>query len=187
MEGYPTEELQHDIARNLRGIRYQKELSLDQVAELTSVSKSMLAQIENGKSNPTISTLWKIATGLQVSFSMLTKKEEHTVRKVSASSLQPVIDNDGNYLVYSLFPFDPIKKFEMYLTRLKTGCTHCSERHAGEEYLLISSGLLRVSAHGKTYTLSSGDAVTFSANGPHRYETVGKDEAVFFTMIFYPD
>lgn len=30
----------------------------------------MLSQIENGKSNPTVSTLWKISTALKVSFSI---------------------------------------------------------------------------------------------------------------------
>jgi transcriptional regulator with XRE-family HTH domain len=59
------------VAQNLRRMREDKKLSLDRLAELTGVSKSMLGQIERGESSPTISTIWKIANGLKVSFTSL--------------------------------------------------------------------------------------------------------------------
>ncbi len=46
-------------------------MSLDNVANMTGVSKSMLGQIERGESSPTVATLWKIATGLHISFTAL--------------------------------------------------------------------------------------------------------------------
>ena len=55
------------VAENLREIRRLRKLSLDGLAELTGVSKSMLGQIEREESNPTLQTLWKIAAGLRVS------------------------------------------------------------------------------------------------------------------------
>ena len=58
------------IGNKLKDIRNKRNLSLDEVAKLTGVSKAMLGQIERGQSNPTVSTLWKIATGLKVSFSL---------------------------------------------------------------------------------------------------------------------
>ncbi len=60
--------IQDIIAKNLVKLRKHRNLTLDQVSELTGVSKAMLAQIEKGKSSPTVTTLWKIANGLQVSF-----------------------------------------------------------------------------------------------------------------------
>ena len=51
------------FAKNLKRIREDRKLSLDKVADLTGVSKSMLGQIERGDSNPTITTVWKIANG----------------------------------------------------------------------------------------------------------------------------
>ena len=56
------------IGNKLKNIRNSRNLSLDDVAELTGVSKAMLGQIERGKSNPTVSTLWKISTRLMVLF-----------------------------------------------------------------------------------------------------------------------
>ena len=59
------------IATNLKRIRTAKKMSLDNVANLTGVSKSMLGQIERGDSSPTITTIWKITNGLKISFSSL--------------------------------------------------------------------------------------------------------------------
>ena len=56
------------ISKNLAKLRLQNRLSLDKLSERSGVSKAMLSQIERGESNPTVNTLWKIATGLRVSF-----------------------------------------------------------------------------------------------------------------------
>ena len=63
----------------LKRVRTERGLTLEGTSELTGVSKAMLGQIERGESNPTISTLWKISTGLKLSFSELLepKGEEH--------------------------------------------------------------------------------------------------------------
>ena len=64
-------DLQKIIGANAKAIRESKKLTLDAAAQLTGVSRSMLAQIEKGDVNPTISVLWKIANGYRVSFTSL--------------------------------------------------------------------------------------------------------------------
>ena len=59
------------IAVNLKRLRAERGFSLGKLSELSGVSKVMLSQIEKGESNPTINTLWKIAGGLQVSYTKL--------------------------------------------------------------------------------------------------------------------
>ena len=54
------------VGQNLRRLRNGLGLSLDEASKLTGVSKAMLGQIERGESSPTISTLWKISSGLKV-------------------------------------------------------------------------------------------------------------------------
>ena len=57
------------IGEKLKSIRMARTLSLDDTAALTGVSKPMLGQIERGQSVPTVTTLWKIATGLKTPLS----------------------------------------------------------------------------------------------------------------------
>ena len=53
-----------DIQQKLKQFRFNQSLSLEEVAKETGVSKSTLARIETGDSNPTINTIQKINTGI---------------------------------------------------------------------------------------------------------------------------
>lgn len=59
------------LSKNLKYLRNERKLSLDKLADLTGISKTMLGQIERGESNPSITTVWKIANGLKISFTAL--------------------------------------------------------------------------------------------------------------------
>ena len=57
----------HDrLAQSLREARRARGLSLDAVAKLSGVSRSMVSQIERGESSPTVATLWNLTQALQV-------------------------------------------------------------------------------------------------------------------------
>ena len=53
------EQVSLKIGERLKEIRNTRQLTLDDVAELTGVSKPMLGQIERGQSSPTINTLFQ--------------------------------------------------------------------------------------------------------------------------------
>ena len=57
------------VAKNIRRLREESKLSMDELSKLSGVSKSM---IERGEENPTISTLWKLSNGMKVPFDALT-------------------------------------------------------------------------------------------------------------------
>jgi len=94
-----VENLNSIIADNFKAIRIQRGLSLDNVASLTGVSKSMLGQIERGESNPTIATLWKIANGLKVSFSSLVQRPVEENKVIYRSDVAPISFEGSRYLV----------------------------------------------------------------------------------------
>ena len=64
------------IGERLKEIRNTRHLTLDEVAELTGVSKPMLGQIERGQSSPTINVLWKISTGLKIPLSFFCRQPD---------------------------------------------------------------------------------------------------------------
>ncbi|MFD1779180.1 helix-turn-helix domain-containing protein [Fredinandcohnia salidurans] len=180
--------IQEVIANNLATLRKKRGLSLDNVSELTGVSKAMLAQIENGKSNPTVTTLWKIANGLQVSFSgFLKENEKPQIEKIKMNELNPIIDDDGNYFVYPLFPFHPEKKFEIFTVDLKPGFKHVAEKHTGEEYVLLQRGTLTLEIHGEKFELNPDETIKFNANTEHIYINSSNELVRFYTIIYYPD
>lgn len=64
-----------NISDNLKKIRAEKGYSLEKVARLSELSLNTVVKIENGANkNPTIDTLSKIATALEVNVDNLIKK-----------------------------------------------------------------------------------------------------------------
>ena len=86
-------DIQKNMGKNIKTIREQKKITLDSAAKLTGVSRSMLAQIEKGEVNPTISILWKIANGYKVSFTSLVKYDASPLL-IKSEDVIPLIEND---------------------------------------------------------------------------------------------
>lgn len=92
--------LSHNVSENLKRIRQSKGMSLDQVAEQTGVSKSMLAQIEKGTANPSIGVLGKITSGLRIEFQRLIDPPRVDYALISPDDLVPTKELLGQYRVY---------------------------------------------------------------------------------------
>ena len=82
-------DITNTIAANAKRIREEKKLTRDAAASATGVSRSMLAQIEKGEVNPTISVVWKIANGYKVSFTSLVEERGEAVSVVRARTPGP--------------------------------------------------------------------------------------------------
>ena len=73
------------IGSNVRKKRHERHWSLDELADASGVSKATLSQIESGRVNPTVATLWKIAQSLETELSLLIKGEGETFRTFSVT------------------------------------------------------------------------------------------------------
>ena len=94
------------LANNMKLLREQRKLSLDKVAEMTGISKTMLGQIERGESSPSITTVWKIANGLKLSTSLINEPQSETV-VVSQQEVQALVEDHGKVRIY---PFSLLRK-----------------------------------------------------------------------------
>lgn len=175
------------IGKNLNNIRKQKNMSLDKVAELTGVSKGMLAQIEKGLSNPTVTTLWKIATGLNVSFSYFMEEEERDIAVIYRNNIKPIMESDKKMKVYPLFSYDTTRRFEVFTIDLEPGCIHKSSPHndGTEEYIIVTCGVMEAFVGDTTYKLCCGDAIRYLANKPHCYINSSDSQVTFQHIIYY--
>ena len=182
------DELTEQVARNLARIRKEGNYSLDDVSSLTGVSKSMLRQIEKGESSPTISTLWKIANGLKVSFTSLAKEVQKDVSLVDNRSGSPIVEKDAGYRLFPLFPFEPDRKFEIYHVEIEKGARLDAEGHRGdvEEYIFVSNGALNLTIGETEYHVRKDHSIRFKATGRHVYSNAGASTARLIMLIYYP-
>jgi len=175
------------VAHNLKGFRESRNLSLDQLSNQTGVSKSMLRQIENGKSSPTIATIWKIANGLRVSFTALLRKPAVDAEVRSFKDVEPLIEEDGHYRIYPLVPFDPERSFETYHVEIDPGTIFHGVPHEGNvyEYLYVNSGTFTVDVNGEIFKAGAGEFLQFHANCLHIYSNGGDETATAIMQISY--
>jgi XRE family transcriptional regulator, regulator of sulfur utilization len=177
------------IGQRLKRIRTEKGLSLDAVSELTGVSKPMLAQIERAMSNPTVSTLWKIAEGLKVPFTAFIEETEEDVKLVLKEDITPIKEANDRYEVYSVFPMNNGRPFEIYEINLLSGCDYLAGPHTPhvEEYIWVTKGTIKMECNDTIFELAQGTGMRFIADRPHRYINDKNTDALIMMVIYYPD
>jgi transcriptional regulator with XRE-family HTH domain len=178
------------VAANLRKLRAQRGLSLEKLAQQSGVSRAMLGQIELGQSTPTINVLWKIARGLDVTFSALIAAQPHaTARVLRHGEARILSSSDRKFTSRALFPFNEPRRVEFYELRLAAGGVEHADAHpAGTvENLVVAEGALEIEANGATHALERGDAILFEADTPHVYRNRGRTEAVLYLVMTYAD
>lgn len=180
-------ELQKIVGNNVKQLREQRKLTLDAAAKQTGVSRSMLAQIEKGDVNPTISVLWKIANGYKVSFTSLMDSNAKESLVVRSEEIEPLIEDGGKYLNYPIFPFQENRPFEIYRIQIEKGGFLSAQPHmAGtEEYITVFSGNVEITAAQETFRLSEGDSLRFRADTEHSYKNIGHAAASLSMLIYY--
>jgi XRE family transcriptional regulator, regulator of sulfur utilization len=182
------EDIKVIVGANLKSIRKSRHLTLESLSSLTDVSISMLGEIERGDTNPTIAVLWKISNGLQIPFSELIKVDRPSVSVKRVADCDPGIQGDG-YQIFSLFDYDPEKRFEVYYKTFLPGAGIVSNGHRDgiEEYVFVAEGCIIVSVGEDDYHLGDGDAMKFSGSIPHKYRNEGPGNGRMFQMMFYDD
>lgn len=178
------------VSQNLQRLRAKRHLSLDALARQCGVSRAMLAQIESGRSVPSIKVLCKIAKGLKVSVAaFLEHRAFEGVAVLSASQSKRLVSGNGAFVSRALFPFDVARQSEFYELRLSPLGEDSSEGHGPgvQENLVVSQGVLEISVNDERYLLSTGDSILFYADQPHRYRNPADSEAVAYLVVTYPE
>lgn len=183
----PEERFSRHVALTVSRLRAERGLSLREAARLTGVSAATLSLIENGRTNPTVTLLWKIANAFKVSFTSLVEPPKPAVSVVRGADM-PVVEADGGrFRNHPLFSFDPAAQFEIYRIEMDPGAALGSEPHpAGtQEYLTIFSGEVEVTVEEASFRLSPGDAIRFPADCRHGYRAVGSEKVELSMVILY--
>ncbi|USD67237.1 helix-turn-helix domain-containing protein [Vibrio sp. SCSIO 43136] len=175
------EKFKSQIAAHLKAQRKAQDLSLDATAKLTGVSKAMLGQIEREESSPTITTLWKIASGLDTSFSAFFATTPDLLQS------DRTFPDDPKMQVKTLFPFQSDVSFEMFeITLTEHHCQLSTPHSAGViEHIHVLSGELDVLFDGEWHSVATGESVRFYSDQPHGYRAKSSSTC-FQNIVSYP-
>lgn len=164
--------------------RLRAGLSLTALAEAAGVAKSTLSQLEARKGNPSIETLWAIATALGVPFAQFfeqTAPETVVIRAGEGDSI--AAETSGDLVV--LLANCPIGvRRDLYRMALQAGRGRAAAAHppGTVEHAFVVQGRVRLGPEAQVIEAGSGDYCRYPADGPHCYEALGGDALLLLVM-----
>jgi transcriptional regulator with XRE-family HTH domain len=175
------------VAANVRSLRLQAGYTLADLAAEAGLGKSTLAQLESGRANPSVETLWAIAAALRVPFARVVEEQRPPLRVVRARDVPAMrSDETPGWAGRLLGSSSRRGTFDLYALDLEAGAVrHADPHHAGVvEHLVVVEGRLRVGPQSGPVELDTGDLVTFAADVPHVYEALERAHVVL--LMSYP-
>ncbi|WP_433479273.1 helix-turn-helix domain-containing protein [Spirillospora sp. CA-142024] len=171
------------LGARIQGLRRDRGLTLRRLAETADVSVSMLSSVERGQKAPTIVVLARIAEGLGVPLADLVAQPDEGQVIVRRAADQDVVDEPGGWRRTILTPVVPGVNFEWIRTTLPPGCdagrfpAYAAGSH---EYIVVESGVLRLTVPDMSIDLNEGDSVYFAADVTHAYANAGSGPCTYY-------
>lgn len=177
------------IASTTRRLRGDRQWSLDQLATRSGVSKGMLVQIEQARTNPSIATLCRVADAFGVTLAQLVELESgDTVRTIDPSEVARLWSGAPGSSGDLLVGIERLEHLELWRWRLAAGDHHDSEGHVEgtQELLAVLSGTLTLDVDGDIHPVAAGGAVLFEADRPHRYVNAHRRAVDLVLVVVQP-
>jgi len=175
------------LGNRLRDLRKERNLTLRQLAAMVDVSPALLSQIENGSTDPSLTTVRKLAAAFGTSLSEMFADEAPAVH-VTKPGERPRLGRVGGHILYDrLTPGRG--DLEVLLGHLGPGEATSDEpwAHASTECALVLAGSIVVEVGGTRYPLATGESVTFDSRLPHRYLNEGEQRAEYVLAVTPPN
>jgi transcriptional regulator with XRE-family HTH domain len=186
-----------ELGRAIRAMRVERSLTLKTVARIAGVSQSLISQVERGLASPSISTLRRIASALDVPIAALFignggasdgESDSAGRRLVVRRNERKGLHVARSKVVYELLTPDLNRKVEFIWIEYEPGAvTHPDPMsHPGEENAVCLEGSVVVIIEGQEFVLNEGDSISFESGRPHQVENRSNERAVLVSAITPP-
>lgn len=187
----------NEIGPLLRRARIAQSLSLRSVAAAIGLSPSLVSQVETGKTQPSVATLYSLTSFLGLSIDDLlaqphderTGEPDSVQRSDSTIGQWPTVQHCENNptlemengVKWERLAVGPEVLAEPLLVTYSPGASSSVEgklmRHSGYEYAYILEGHLTLQLEFESYELGAGDSLQFDSIRPHMYFNHGATNA----------
>ncbi len=170
------------LGDRVRQVRLERGLTLQQLADRSAVSISMLSSVERGGKAATIVVLDRIATGLGAALTDLLAGQADGRVILRRAAEQDVVEEPGGWQRTILTPVVAGVNFEWIRSRLPAGCdagTFDGYAPGSHEFVAVDRGQLTMTIGDEPYQLAAGDSVYFAADVPHGYANHSSTECSY--------
>lgn len=186
----PPEAIGEFVGRRVKKLRNDRDWSLEELAQISGVSRSMLSEIERERANPTLTVTFRIARAFGLSLQELISSVEVAPPKIQVirrTDRAQVFRSDKQVEVRTLSPLNLEKDVEFYEVTLRPGGALRSQPHfeGTREFLTVEEGRVQVESEGAVEELGKGDSGTYAADVEHAIVNVSDCNAVVFLVVIY--
>jgi transcriptional regulator with XRE-family HTH domain len=173
------------LARIVQSLRAERGWSLDHLASRSGVSKGVLVALEQGRSNPNLATLARIADAFGVPLTRLVDvSDEPAVRITGPEQARVLWRGDAGGTGTIIAATEPPWAVELWRWTLQPGERFGGDAHtpASKEMIWVESGTVTLTVAGREYEVEAPRCARFPSSLPHFYRNEGGEPAVI-TMI----
>ncbi len=180
------------IAGNIKTLRINKQMSLDELSRLTGLTKGYLSKIERSHKAPPLSTLNKIALTMDVDVTFFLKENAEEVKDTQLAVVKKgerkKVVTKGSLSLYgyeyeALAYNKPGKNMEPFIIS-PAWDKEATFQHDGEEFMFVLEGTHEFTYDGKKYILNRGDSIYFDSRIPHSGKSLGDKKAKILMVIY---
>lgn len=161
-----------ELGTRIRAERRARGLSIERLAELSGISRSMVSEVERGAKTPTVLVLDRLATALGTSIARLLDEPTREVPQVLRHATQRVLRDPSGWERRVLSPVLAGVEFEFMRTTLGPGVDageFAAHAPGSREYVAVESGTLRLTIDGRPQVLRAGDSAYYPGDRRHAF------------------
>ncbi|MEO6825726.1 MAG: XRE family transcriptional regulator [Microbacteriaceae bacterium] len=167
----------NQIAPRLRQVRKKKDITLDDLAQATGISKSTLSRLESGQRKPSLELLLPIVAALSVSLDEIVTSPRIDDPRVPQKSTR----SDGRILTPLSQHHGEPQAFK--ITVPATDREPTLRTHGGYEWIYVLSGRLRMILGEHDIVMGTGEAAEFDTKNPHWFGPAGNGPVEILSMF----
>ncbi len=172
------------LGLRLRELRQERGLTQRMLAQLAGVSPNAVSLIERDEISPSVATLQRLATALNVKMSYFFENTTFARVLYVRDNRRPAIHGAGLTIEGLGSRLDGQQMEPFFITLAPCGEVGSGQvMHAGHEFVCCLTGCVRYEIDGEPYTLLPGDSLLFEASLPHRWENPGPEEARLLLVL----
>ncbi|WP_315836301.1 cupin domain-containing protein [Bradyrhizobium prioriisuperbiae] len=158
------------IGVRIRELRQLRGLKLQELADTSGLSPSMLSLVERGRASPSIGSLIVIASALGVAMSDLLVNGDDSEEKIVVRASEARIVETAQHVVRRLLREDRARGVSVAVNEYAphTGSAEHPITHDGFEYGFVLEGELTVEVDGSKHVLQQGDLIAYSSRRRHK-------------------
>jgi len=176
------QDVRRNLAHNVRRLRETRNLSQQQIAQLSGIPRPTWASLETGTANPTLAVLSKTANALNVSIEELIGAPRSEFQFVPAAKVRERLRQDARLrpLVPESLPGLEISRMELAPDGRMVGVPHTA---GTREYLTCERGSIELIAGGEHHVLAEGDMLVFRGDQRHSYANPSKRQVAVAVSV----